>query len=138
MLSAINRFFRLQAPRRRILVEATLFQYAAKLLLLLLPVRTVLKTSLHSQRRIANEDAIVLPDIKWALNSAARYTFWKNKCLVQSIAGRWMLGHRGISCRLSFGVKYDEERRLLAHAWLKSGDYEVVDSADDFHELIVC
>ncbi|MBN2863222.1 MAG: lasso peptide biosynthesis B2 protein, partial [Bacteroidales bacterium] len=91
-----RRFFQKTSDQRWILTEAVLFLFAAKILLIFLPVKTVMKVSLTSDGRMTEPDLNLLKDIKWALRHANRLSLWKNRCLVQSIAGRWMLQRRGI------------------------------------------
>ena len=74
-------------------------------------------------------------DIKWALYSAIRVCHRKNKCLVQCIAGKRMLARRGIESKIFMGVRHNVEKMIIAHAWLKAGDFEVVEKGDDYLEL---
>ena len=39
----------------------------------------------------------------------------------QALAARWMLKRRRIPSTLYFGMAKDEDGRLTAHAWLRSG-----------------
>jgi hypothetical protein len=73
--------------------------------------------------------------IKTATQRASRISPWKNKCLVSSLAARRMLNHRKISSQLSLGVAKSENGRMIAHAWLKASDFEVVEKGREFSEL---
>jgi len=117
-------------------MEALLLLYSVKVLLLFLPIRKV--TAIFQEPKLLNRKSDVdqLNDIKWSLQKTDRLVPWKNRCLVKSIAGRWMLHHRGISSTLHFGVRHDENRKIKAHAWLKSGDYEIVPAGTDYEELL--
>lgn len=118
-----------------LLAEAAVFLYSTKLLLLLLPVKTVLKITLSTENSEKQYGPDQLKEIRLALLNADRLSLWKNRCLVQSIAGRWMLQRRGIGSRLSLGVDLDKDKKLIAHAWLKAGDFEMVEKRGDYHEL---
>lgn len=127
------RFRRLEGRKRLILAEAVLFLFAVKILLLVLPLKTVLQVSLSPKKQKPGPN--ILNDIKWALLNADRLSFWKNRCLVECITGRWMLLRRGISSNLSFGVKFVENKKVSAHAWLIADDFEVVEKGGSYIEL---
>ena len=62
--------------------------------------------------------------ISSALYLMSQYTFWESECLVKAIAGMKMLERRGIESTLYLGTAKDETG-LIAHAWLRSGNYYV-------------
>ena len=51
-----------------------------------------------------------------------RHLVWARKCLVVSIAAKRMLDRRQIPATLYMGVAKNEKGKLIAHAWLRSGD----------------
>jgi hypothetical protein len=61
-------------------------------------------------------------EIGWAVELMSRHTPWESACLAQSIAGKFMLRRRGLTSRLSLGLRKDEAGKLTAHAWLRSGN----------------
>ncbi|MDQ0242537.1 hypothetical protein J2S09_000073 [Bacillus fengqiuensis] len=60
-----------------------------------------------------------------AIHIMSRYTFWESMCLVKAIAGMKMLQRRQIESTLYLGTARDEEGKMIAHAWLRSGSYFV-------------
>lgn len=60
--------------------------------------------------------------ISIAINRAVYYMPWKVKCLVQAMAGKFMLKHRKIESTLYLGVVKNNEIQIKAHAWLRCGD----------------
>ena len=135
MVKTLRRFINLPAGRKWLLIEAVVFIFSAKVLLLILPFKTVIRIS-SSKRSSCNEPVTgILKEIKWALHEADRLSFWKNRCLVLSISGRWMLQRRGIASKVSLGVKHDLNNEIIAHAWLKAGHVEVVEKNGDYCEL---
>ncbi len=82
------------------------------------------------------QDIDKLSDIKKALERVLSFSFWNNKCLVQSFAGRWMLSKRKINSILFIGAKRDENLDILAHAWLVSFDLEIVPKDEEFEILL--
>jgi hypothetical protein len=73
--------------------------------------------------------------IKTATQRVSRISPWKNKCLVSSLAARLMLRRRKIQSQLSLGVAKGEKDEMIAHAWLKAGDFEIVEKGREFSEL---
>ncbi|MEQ8225581.1 MAG: lasso peptide biosynthesis B2 protein, partial [Candidatus Eremiobacterota bacterium] len=67
----------------------------------------------------------VVEKIQVAVQRAGWISPWRNRCLVSSLAARWMLRRRKIGSELSLGVAKDTKGNLVAHAWLKSGDFEI-------------
>ena len=67
----------------------------------------------------------ILQSISKSLETMSRYTFWESKCLVMAIAGMRMLERRGIESTLYMATKRDQEGKMKAHAWLRSGLYFV-------------
>lgn len=135
LIKNIRRFVALDGDQSWLLTESVLLLFVAKFLLLILPVKAVMKITLSSKKAKKQPDPNLLRQIKWALYNADRLSLWKNRCLVQSIAGRWMLQHRKIPSQIFFGVKHENIRKIVAHAWLKAGDFEIVEKGDDYREL---
>ncbi|MFT9601159.1 lasso peptide biosynthesis B2 protein [Mesobacillus sp.] len=63
-------------------------------------------------------------NIRHAIEIASKYTPWESKCLVKAITAMSMLKRRGIESTLYLGTA-KEEGGLIAHAWLRSGDFYV-------------
>ena len=55
----------------------------------------------------------------------SRYTFWESQCLVKAIAAMKMLERRQIESTLYLGTAKDENGKLIAHAWLRSGPFYI-------------
>ncbi|QWU17053.1 Transglutaminase-like superfamily protein [Paenibacillus sophorae] len=60
-----------------------------------------------------------------SINTVSKYTPWDSKCLVRAIAGMKMLERRGIGSTLYLGTAKDNNGKLIAHAWLRSGPYYI-------------
>jgi hypothetical protein len=78
-----------------------------------------------------------LDELRNAILLTSHYSPWRNKCLVQSLAARKMLKKRGITSQLSLGLRKDQEKKMLAHAWIKVGEKEIVSKSGDYLELFV-
>lgn len=57
-----------------------------------------------------------------AVRRACRNVPWKTRCLVEAMAVKRMLHRKKIECTIYLGVAKENNGRMSAHAWLKSGD----------------
>lgn len=55
------------------------------------------------------------------VNRVAENTPWESKCLVRALTARKLLQEKEIPCTLYLGVGRDEEKKMVAHAWLRAG-----------------
>ncbi|WP_281285917.1 lasso peptide biosynthesis B2 protein [Paenibacillus sinopodophylli] len=90
------------------------------------------ETTLHAGK----EDLRELKRISQAVSIVSRYTFWDSKCLVKAIAGSKMLERRKLDSTLYLGTAKDEEGKLIAHAWLRSGPLFIT-GADVMEQFII-
>jgi hypothetical protein len=70
--------------------------------------------------------ALGLKDVAYAIERMSKHTFWESKCLVRAIAGMRMLERRDIESTLYLGTTVDESGKMIAHAWLRSGNRYVL------------
>lgn len=77
----------------------------------------------------------LIEPVKTAVQRAGRFSPWRNRCLVSSLVARRMLSRRKIPSKLSLGVAKNPDGKTIAHAWLKAGEYEIVDRRGDYTEL---
>ncbi|PGT76784.1 lasso peptide biosynthesis B2 protein [Priestia megaterium] len=73
-------------------------------------------------------DHVVLKNISNSIYMMSKYTFWESQCLVKAVAGMKMLERRHIGGTLYLGTAKDENGKLIAHAWLRSGSIYVTGS----------
>lgn len=59
--------------------------------------------------------------VRWA----ACHTPWHSNCFAQAVASRILLGAAGIPCVICFGLSRNEQRELIAHAWVTVGSIRV-------------
>jgi hypothetical protein len=115
-------------------MEALSFVFLAKIMLTLLPFRLCIRTVKVTQYQ-HDADASELRHVRNALTRANRLLCWKNVCLVQSFAARWMLQRRRIGSVLSIGAMHDQQKKLIAHAWISAGNFEVVPRGGNYTPL---
>ena len=156
MRRKLRKFKELPFREKLLLLEAFLLQLWVGLLLKIIPFRWILRlfsnpeteASAMADSAVENgsqeekpdpaspsPDSFVLNQIKSATSRASKASPWKNKCLVSSLSARCMLRHRRIVSELSLGVARSENGRVIAHAWLKSGDCELVAQNGEFTSL---
>ncbi len=129
------KFFDFSADEKLMFFEALVFLYLAKLMLIFLPFRICIKTL--NKRKFEDTPGIrQARSVKSAIDRANRLAFWKNVCLVKSFAARWMLDRRKMPSTFSIGVKHDPLKKISAHAWLTSGNLEIVPRGDDYITIV--
>lgn len=77
----------------------------------------------------ANARKTVLMNVHDAIQIMSRHTFWESKCLVKAIAAAKMLERRRFESTLYLGTAKDEDGRMVAHAWLRSGSFYITGAA---------
>lgn len=124
-LDPLKRLVALPTHRRAIAIEAVITLGVARLLVRTVAIRWIARR-LERQTIRPDVQAQEAPDIArevgWAVRAAAAKTPWKSACLAQALAGRWMLGRRGLHGTIRLGVAKDADGHLQAHAWLCAGD----------------
>jgi hypothetical protein len=129
------KFMGLPYGNKLLYIEALLFQFISGLILKLVPFRNIPRLYALSPCLTSHISPLTSQEIKQAIIITSRLSPWKNKCFVQALAGRWMLNHRGIDSQLTLGVTLGHEKKMVAHAWLKSGEFEVVEKNGNYLEL---
>ncbi|WP_410513567.1 lasso peptide biosynthesis B2 protein [Paenibacillus sp. BR2-3] len=82
------------------------------------------------------DDIRPIKNITSAIHVVSRYTPWDSKCLVRAIAGMKMLERRRINSTLYLGTAKDENGRMIAHAWLRSGPF-YISGADVMNRFVI-
>ena len=133
---------------KSLFVEAWILQLLIGILLKIIPFKRIpgLFANPHDKEGVNlryennelasyNSQERILSYLKAATRRAATVSPWPNKCLVSSLSARLMLIRRNIQSQLSLGVAKDSEGKLIAHAWLKVGEKEIVSKGGNFHQL---
>ena len=135
-MRSFMKFFKWPMSEKMLFTEALIFLYLAKGMLLILPYKICLRTIGQRGKSLINEDTATLKKIKVSLFRANKFAVWKNVCLVQSFAGRWMLNRRNIVSEFMIGVNYNSDKKLIAHAWLLVNNFEIVAKDAEYTTLI--
>jgi hypothetical protein len=131
MIGYYKCYYRLASKEKALFAEAVFFLLLAKLMLLVLPFRICIRTiPPHAYEEHPADE--ILQSVKQAVYRANRLSCWKNVCLVQAFAARWMLQRRKIASTFSIGVKHEPGRKVTAHAWLMAGNRDIVSEPRDY------
>jgi hypothetical protein len=77
---------------------------------------------LETNSQTKEEDRQTVYRISKSVRTVAGHTPWPSKCLVQVMAAKHMLRRRGIPSTVYLGLSKNEEKEMIAHAWIRSGD----------------
>ena len=112
-----------------LLFEAIFWSGIARILIVFVPLKRfsfILGTHMKvTPETSAAEYLELLKAVGLAVNRARRYVPWRCKCYEQAIAARMILSRCGLAPTFYYGVSKDEDKKLIAHAWLRCGDYIV-------------
>ncbi|WP_112182062.1 MULTISPECIES: lasso peptide biosynthesis B2 protein [Paraliobacillus] len=130
-MDKLKKILFLPFARKRLYVEVLVLLAWARILKALPFARVAPSLGQKSQETAENIDAnpALINDIAKAVVLISRYTFWESACLVQAIAAMKMLERRKIESTLYLGTAIDQEGKLIAHAWLRSGPFYVTGSS---------
>lgn len=140
MTTKASKFLALSSTDRRLIVQAWVFQMAAGFLLKAVPFRAIPRyfrnpVTAAGEGTGTGVNPELLSSIRSALIRTSPYVWWRNRCLVQSLAARWILKKRGIMSHLYLGLAKDADKKTVAHAWIKVGENEIVSKNGNYVEL---
>jgi len=81
--------------------------------------------SLETEMSSPTDDYVPIKHVASAIAAVSRHTPWQSTCLIKAIAGLKMLEERGIESTLYLGTSKEDDGKLSAHAWLRSGSFYV-------------
>jgi len=130
-VSPIKKFILLPKYEKHLFIEAIIYSFYARWLILCMPFKTIEKKmgnktqnpSLLSNHKIDNEKLIY---IKRAILRAAKWSLWQNKCFEQSLTAAYFLRKYKIPYQLYLGL-LKENKKLHAHVWIESNGYFLVE-----------
>ena len=130
-IKKVRNFLRLETSQKLLLLEAFYYLGYGRVFKAL-PFSKVAPTLGERMKETSfsshTNDHAVLKKISSAIYTMSRYTFWESQCLVKAVAGMKMLERRHIEGTLYLGTAKDENGKLIAHAWLRSGSIYVTGS----------
>lgn len=122
----IAKLLNLAWREKLLLLETFLLTGIIRFVILFVPFKKLAtlvgKYKEESSEMISDEDKVIARKISWVVFAVSNRTPWESKCLVRALTAQIMLSARKISSTLYLGVARDEEKKLIAHAWLRSGE----------------
>ncbi|WP_028550866.1 lasso peptide biosynthesis B2 protein [Paenibacillus sp. UNC451MF] len=128
IVSKVKKFLQLDMATMLLIAEAIFYLGWARMLVSIPFAKVAPSLGAHmqetsnSERRDDIESLIKVHDI---IRVMSQHTFWESKCLVRAIAALKMLERRHIESTLYLGTARDEQRKMIAHAWLRSGPFYI-------------
>ena len=120
------KFFKISRQERRFFFEAAYETLLVRIVTTFCNTRRY--ASWLGQDQIETEESVPDTEIKEKILQVktsmqrCRHLIWARKCLVESIAAKRMFSRRHIPATLYMGVTKDINNKLIAHAWLRSGN----------------
>ena len=133
MLPRVKKFFKLPSQERKLFLEALFLSYRIWTVHLFVSFKK-LQAKYACQGELTSEVEIT-NQIRTAIRRASKLTFWRRKCLVQSLVARKMLNRRNISSIVYLSICEDQSLNTEAHAWVRAGEIEVVDSTSNYKDI---
>lgn len=74
--------------------------------------------------------------IQWVVEHVAHNSPWDSKCMVQAWTAQRLLRSKNISSTLYLGVGKDDDGKMIAHAWIRSGQFYVTGGNGDGYAIV--
>jgi hypothetical protein len=131
-MGSLNKFLRLPAGDRRLLMKAMLLVWMVRMGLWLVPFR-VMRQLLRklAQGSVASsvEESALVARVAWAVSVTSQYVPLAT-CLTQALVTKLMLARYGCYSILRIGVACSDSGRFQAHAWVESSGKVVIGGSE--------
>ena len=129
MSSLVSKTRKLSRAQWMLLLKGVYWTGIARILILFVPLKKfsfLLGTHMkEAPGTTATENIEILKVVEVAIQMASRIVPWRCKCYEQAIAAKMILRGYRLETTLYYGVAKDKDNQLIAHAWLRCGDYIV-------------
>jgi hypothetical protein len=129
MTSLVSKIRKLSGWDWWLLVKAVFWTGIGRILILFVPLRNfsfLLGTHQKETPELAaTENMILLRSVGVAISRANRIVPWRCLCYEQAIAAKMILRGYGLETTMYYGVAKDINNQLIAHAWIRCGNYIV-------------
>ncbi len=132
MVRRLKKYSRLTFREQLLFQEALLLHIWIGMLLKVVPFRRIPRLFSGPQSSVFSPQLKIIEMIRAAISRAGGVSPWKNRCLVSSLAARCMLKRRKIKSQIYLGLAKGFNGKMIAHAWLKTGNLEIVAKTDNF------
>lgn len=134
-------FFSIGKNERFSFVQAFIFSGFYRAFILFIPFnklkKQIGKHKFESPKEVDLESITKAKEVRWAVTQAAKHTPWESKCLVQALTASNMMKIKGISTTLYLGVKKNENNEMIAHAWVRCGDFYITGGDNRWGYVVV-
>lgn len=128
-MNKIKKFIRVPTKDKVIYIKVLLLSALYRLIILIVPFKKLSKRmgeyNKESIYNPNNEEIHYIYKISKIIRKVCFNTPWESKCLVQALIGQRFLYKKKIESTLFLGVSKDSRNEMIAHAWLKCGEYYV-------------
>jgi hypothetical protein len=131
-MGLLNKFLRLPAADRRLLMKAMLLVWMVRMGLWLVPfrvMRQLLKKLGQGSVASSVKESALVTRIAWAVSVTSRYVPAAT-CLTQAIVTKLILARCGCCSILRIGVTRSDSGRFQAHAWVESNGKVVIGGSE--------
>jgi hypothetical protein len=113
----LNTFLAMRRADRLLVCEAAAMLALARLIVVIVPFRYLVPWFRRAPETHSCNEVLLLRVGK-AVTTAAHNVPWNAVCLPQAMAAKAMLARRGNGSSFHLGAGFDEQGKLIAHAWL--------------------
>ena len=125
----LRNFIKLTWRIKLLLLGSLWLMGIVRLAILILPFRYLTK---FMGKKMAESPSQINPKllsravtVGWCVNILSNFTPWESKCLVRAFTAHIILQMLKIPSTLYFGMAKTDSNKLLAHAWLRCGDFMI-------------
>lgn len=127
-------FFHLSIRMKILICVSFLLMGIIRLLVLVVPFNRLTslmgKEMLESPNTMDENAGEKAKKVGWAIDTMSHHTPWESKCLVTALTAQLILKILHIPSTLYLGVSKDDTKKMIAHAWLRSGE-NIITGAND-------
>lgn len=121
----IAKFYRLPIKEKKLFFQALVYSIFFRLVVVFTPFRVwykmLGKQHFESVMDPINDQVQMVQLVKRASRRSQVYLPFKEKCLIEAMVAKKLLIKSGIQSTIFLGVNKDQNKSLIAHAWLKCG-----------------
>lgn len=123
------KFLQVPTKEKNIYIRVLLLSALYRVIIIIIPFKKLSK-HMGEYNKVSNynpsqEEIHYISKISRIISKVCFNTPWESKCLVQALIGQKFLSKNKIESTLYLGVSKDSRKELIAHAWLKCGEYYV-------------
>lgn len=121
-----NKFFGISLTDKLMIIEAFFLTGIIRFCILFVPFSKLGKLSgkynEESVYRLHDKEIFIGNKVGYIVYLVSKYTPWESKCLVKALTAQTLLRRRKITSTVYLGVAKDQNKKLIAHAWLRCGE----------------